>query len=55
LTVISLRDVDIPLTEKGIMEALDAGKAVSDIDFDLIFTSRLVRSKQTALIALTQV
>ena len=37
------------------MEALAAGKAVRDIDFDIIFTSRLVRSKQTALIALTQV
>lgn len=47
-------DVDIPLTEKGIMEALAAGKAVSEIDFDIIFTSRLVRSKQTALIAMTQ-
>jgi 2,3-bisphosphoglycerate-dependent phosphoglycerate mutase len=55
MMVSSRRDVDIPLTEKGIMEALAAGKAVSDIDFDLIFTSRLVRSKQTALIALTQV
>ncbi|KAH7295299.1 hypothetical protein KP509_27G041800 [Ceratopteris richardii] len=48
------RDVDIPLTEKGINEALAAGKAVSGIDFDIIFTSRLVRSKQTALIAMTQ-
>lgn len=47
-------DVDIPLTEKGITEALAAGKAVSEIDFDIIFTSRLVRSKQTALIAMTQ-
>ena len=37
------------------MEALAAGKAVRDIDFDIIFTSRLVRSKQTALIAMTQV
>ena len=50
-----LRDVDIPLTEKGVMEALAGGKAVSHINFDIIFTSRLVRSKQTALIAMTQV
>lgn len=28
---------------------------MSEIDFDIIFTSRLVRSKQTALIAMTQV
>ncbi|KAL3696938.1 hypothetical protein R1sor_011014 [Riccia sorocarpa] len=47
-------DVDIPLTEKGIMEALGGGKAVSEIDFDIIFTSRLGRAKQTALIAMTQ-
>ncbi|BBN04447.1 2,3-bisphosphoglycerate-dependent phosphoglycerate mutase [Marchantia polymorpha subsp. ruderalis] len=47
-------DVDIPLTEKGVMEALAGGKAVSEVDFDIIFTSRLVRSKQTALIAMTQ-
>lgn len=49
------RDVDIPLTEKGIMEALAGGRAVSEIDFDIVFTSRLVRAKQTALIAMTQV
>lgn len=47
-------DVDIPLTEKGIMEALAGGRAVSEIDFDIVFTSRLVRAKQTALIAMTQ-
>lgn len=49
------RDVDIPLTEKGVMEAIAGGKALSHIEFDVIFTSRLVRSKQTALIAMTQV
>eukprot|EP00271_Cylindrocystis_brebissonii_P003301 TRINITY_DN1410_c3_g1_i1.p1 TRINITY_DN1410_c3_g1~~TRINITY_DN1410_c3_g1_i1.p1 ORF type:complete len:478 (-),score=66.79 TRINITY_DN1410_c3_g1_i1:2029-3462(-) len=47
-------DVDIPLTEKGVMEALAGGRAVAHIDFDMIFTSRLVRSKQTALMAMTQ-
>ncbi|OAE29348.1 hypothetical protein AXG93_4831s1070 [Marchantia polymorpha subsp. ruderalis] len=47
-------DVDIPLTEKGVMEALAGGKAVSEVDFDIIFTRRLVRSKQTALNAMTQ-
>jgi len=47
-------DVDIPLTENGVMEALASGRAVSEIDFDIIFTSRLVRAKQTALIAMTQ-
>lgn len=47
-------DVDIPLTERGILEAMAGGKAVAAIDFDVIFTSRLVRSKQTALIAMTQ-
>lgn len=47
-------DVDIPLTERGVMEAMAGGRSVSDIDFDMIFTSRLVRSKQTALLAMTQ-
>lgn len=47
--------MDIPLTEKGVMEALAGGRAVCEIDFDIIFTSRLVRAKQTALIAMTQV
>lgn len=47
-------DVDIPLTEKGVMEALAGGKAVAQTDFDMIFTSRLMRSKQTALLAMTQ-
>lgn len=47
-------DVDIPLTEKGVTEALSGGRVVSEIDFDIIFTSRLVRAKQTALIAMTQ-
>ena len=52
---LACRDVDIPLTEKGVMEALAGGRAVCEIDFDIIFTSRLVRAKQTALIAMTQV
>eukprot|EP00850_Spirogloea_muscicola_P014614 SM000106S13962 [mRNA] locus=s106:202805:205358:+ [translate_table: standard] len=47
-------DVDIPLTERGVMEAMAGGRAVAEIDFDMIFTSRLVRSKQTALLAMTQ-
>lgn len=36
------------------MEALAGGGAVSEIDFDVVFTSRLVRAKQTALIVMTQ-
>eukprot|EP00245_Coleochaete_scutata_P016990 TRINITY_DN8126_c0_g1_i1.p1 TRINITY_DN8126_c0_g1~~TRINITY_DN8126_c0_g1_i1.p1 ORF type:complete len:466 (+),score=81.89 TRINITY_DN8126_c0_g1_i1:116-1513(+) len=47
-------DVDIPLTEKGALEAMEGGRAVAMIDFDMIFTSRLIRSKQTALLAMTQ-
>lgn len=52
--VSSCRDVDIPLTEKGVMEALAGGRSVAEIDFSMIFTSRLMRSKQTALLAMTQ-
>jgi bisphosphoglycerate-dependent phosphoglycerate mutase len=48
-------DVDIPLTEKGVMEALSGGRTIKDVDFDIVFTSRLLRAKQTAMLALTQV
>ncbi|GAQ92796.1 phosphoglycerate mutase [Klebsormidium nitens] len=47
-------DVDIPLTEKGVMEALSGGRTIKDVDFDIVFTSRLLRAKQTAMLALTQ-
>jgi len=41
---------DVPLTEKGREQARAAGQALSLIHFDLVFTSRLDRAKETFLI-----
>lgn len=46
--------VDVPLTNKGVEEAIEAGKRISYIPFDIIYTSALVRSQMTAMLALTQ-
>ncbi|XP_057823822.2 2,3-bisphosphoglycerate-dependent phosphoglycerate mutase 1 [Cryptomeria japonica] len=46
--------VDVPLTQKGVEEAVDAGKRISNIPVDLIFTSALVRAQMTAMLAMTQ-
>ncbi|CAL5368662.1 unnamed protein product [Camellia sinensis] len=46
--------VDVPLTKKGIEEAIEAGKRISYIPVDIIFTSALVRAQMTAMLALTQ-
>lgn len=45
--------IDIPLSAKGIEEAFDAGKEIQNIPIDLIFTSTLVRSVMTAMLAMT--
>ncbi|WP_348663273.1 2,3-bisphosphoglycerate-dependent phosphoglycerate mutase [Chlamydia vaughanii] len=45
--------VDIPLSQKGIDEAILAGQAIKDLPIDYIFTSSLVRSLMTALLAMT--
>ncbi len=44
--------VDIPLSEKGIEEAISAGNAIKDIPIDVIFTSTLIRAQMTASIAM---
>jgi 2,3-bisphosphoglycerate-dependent phosphoglycerate mutase len=46
--------VDIPLSIKGIQEALDAGKRIAKIPFDLIFVSSLIRAQMTALLAMSE-
>ncbi|KAK2982372.1 hypothetical protein RJ640_008966, partial [Escallonia rubra] len=46
--------VDVPLTKKGVEEATEAGKRISRIPIDIIYTSGLVRSQMTAMLALTQ-
>lgn len=45
--------VDVPLSEKGTQEALQAGRAIADIPIDTIFCSTLIRGIQTAMLAMT--
>jgi len=44
--------VDVPLSEKGIQEAIKAGEKLADISFDVVYTSVQVRAIETAMIAL---
>lgn len=44
----------MPLTKKGVEEAIEAGKRISYIPVDMIFTSALIRAQMTAMLAMTQ-
>lgn len=44
--------VDVPLSQKGIDEALEGGEKIREIPLDVIFTSTLVRSHMTLVLAL---
>lgn len=46
--------VDVPLTKKGVEEAIEAGKRISNIPIDKIYTSALIRAQMTAMLAMTQ-
>ncbi|PKA50747.1 2,3-bisphosphoglycerate-dependent phosphoglycerate mutase [Apostasia shenzhenica] len=46
--------VDVPLTQKGVEEAIEAGKRISNIPVDMIYTSTLIRAQMTAMLAMTQ-
>lgn len=46
--------VDVPISANGIEEAIKAGKELSAINFDVVFTSVQVRSIETAMIAMAQ-
>ncbi|KAK1406769.1 hypothetical protein QVD17_38377 [Tagetes erecta] len=46
--------VDVPLTRKGVDEAIEAGKRISNIPVDMIYTSALIRAQMTAMLAITQ-
>ena len=46
--------VDVPLSWEGIVEAIDAGKKISDIPFDVIYTSSLIRAQTTAMIVMSE-
>lgn len=44
--------VDVPLSEKGVEEAIEAGKAISDIPIHVIITTPLIRALMTAELAM---
>lgn len=44
--------VDVPLSPKGIQEALQAGEKMADLAFDVVYTSVQIRAIETAMIAL---
>ncbi|XP_031743845.1 uncharacterized protein LOC101211596 isoform X1 [Cucumis sativus] len=46
--------VDVPLTRRGVDEAIEAGKRICNIPLDFVYTSALIRSQMTAVLALTQ-
>ena len=46
--------VDIPLSEKGIAQAITGGKLISNLPIDLIFTSTLIRAIMTAMLAMNE-
>ncbi len=46
--------VDVPLTNKGIEEAISGGKEIASLPIDEVHTSTLIRAQMTAMIALAQ-
>lgn len=46
--------VDVPLSDRGIEEALRAGELLKDYRFDVIFTSELIRAIQTAMLVMSR-
>lgn len=46
--------VDVALTKKGVEEAIEAGKRISYLPIDVIFTSTLIRAQMTAMLAMIQ-
>jgi len=46
--------VDVPLSQKGIDEAISGGKSIAELPIDEVHTSALIRAQMTAMIALTQ-
>ena len=46
--------VDVPLTNKGIEEAIAGGKEISALTIDEVHVSTLIRSQMTAMLALAQ-
>jgi 2,3-bisphosphoglycerate-dependent phosphoglycerate mutase len=45
--------VDIPLSSKGIEEALEGGKKIANLPIDFVYVSSLMRAQMTAMLALS--
>lgn len=45
--------IDIPLSEEGIKEAIQAGQILKDIEIDVIYTSTLIRGIMTAMLVMS--
>lgn len=45
--------VDIPLSKEGVQEALEGGKKIAHIPFDVIFVSSLIRAIDTAMLVMS--
>ncbi|MBA0608492.1 hypothetical protein Godav_020706 [Gossypium davidsonii] len=46
--------VDVPLTKKGFEEAVEAGRRISNIPVDMIYTSLLIRVQMTSMLVMTK-
>jgi len=46
--------IDVPLSNRGIGEALISAKELKDLDIDIAFTSKLERAQETLLIILSE-
>lgn len=46
--------VDVPLSQKGIEEAINGGKIIKDIPIDIIIMTTLIRSQMTAFLAMSE-
>ena len=46
--------VDVPLSQKGIEEARDGGKAIAHLPIDEVHVSMLIRAQMTAMIAMSE-
>jgi 2,3-bisphosphoglycerate-dependent phosphoglycerate mutase len=46
--------VDVPLSAEGVQESIRAGHAIAMCNVDVIYTSNLIRSQMTALLAMAQ-
>lgn len=45
--------VDVPLSSKGVEEALEGGKKIQNEPIDIIYTSTLIRAQMTAMLTMT--